>query len=184
MKKQLDEETALAIIYANTRRKPQHRKEDIITIAKSFEYLIKFYGSRKAVSEIVDLSEEMIRQFLTALELPKEIQKMIAERKIDSVDAVRNLATLDKKRQLETAKLFIGSNTDDSRDIKRLVNRGKISADEAKKFINKAKPKGLHVFVMDFDDDTYYAIKKKASSRKTKPAELVKKIVEDWIKKN
>lgn len=184
MKYKLDEETALAIIFANTRRKPQNRKEDILTIAKCFDYLEGLYKSRKAVIEKVDLSNEMIRQFLTALKLPKEIQNMIAQRKIDSVDAVRNLATIDgKDKQIETAKLYANLQSNDARDINRIIKGGKISTKEAEKIINKAKPKGVHIFVMDFDDDTYKTIIKAASSRKIKPAELIKKIVTDWFDK-
>lgn len=183
--KQLDEETALAIIYSNTRRKPESRKEDILTIAHCFNYLIKLYGSRKAVSEKTDLSEEMIRQFLTALKLPKDIQDMIADRKIDSVDAIRNLAALkDTKKQFETATIYVNSQSQDARDIKRLVKKGKLEAKEAKKIIEKAKPKGFHVFVMDFSDNTYKDIVKSSKSLKVKPAELVRKIVVEWLDKN
>lgn len=184
MKHKLDEKTALAIIFANTRRKPPSRKEDILTIAKCFDFLEGLYKSRKAVIEKVDLSNEMIRQFLTALKLPKEIQNMIAQRKIDSVDAVRNLATIDgRDKQIETAKLYASLQSKDARDINRIIKGGKISTKEAKKIIDKTKPKGFHVFVMDFDDDTYKTIIRVASSRKTKPAELVKKIVTDWLDK-
>ena len=185
MKHKLDEETALAIIFANTRRKPQNRKEDILTIAKCFDYLVELYKSKKAVTEKVDLSDEMIRQFLTTLKLPTEIQNMIAQRKIDSVDAVRNLATIrDKEKQIETAKLYASLQSKDARDINRIIKGDKISTKEAKKIIDKAKPKGLNIFVMDFDDDTYKTIMKEASSRKIKPAELVKKIVTDWLDEN
>lgn len=182
--KKLTEESALAIIYGNTRRKPENRKEDILTIANSFDYLIKLYGSRKVVSEKTGLSEEMIREFLTALKLPKEIQNMIAERKIDSVEAIRNLATLDDMKKIETAKIYANLQSMDTRDIKRLINEGKLEAKEAKNLIDKAKPKGFHVFVMDFDDETYKDIIKNAKSLKIKPAELVRKIIIEWLNKN
>jgi len=182
--KKLDEATALAIIYANTRRKPENRKEDIMTIARSFDYLIKLYGSRKAVSEKTDLSDEMIRQFLTALKLPKEIQDMISERKIDSVDAIRNLATLEDIKQIETAKIYSKSQSKDARDIKRLLNVGKLEVKEAKNLIDKAKPKKFHVFIMDFEDTTYQNIVKNAKLQKIRPADLVRKIVTEWLNKN
>jgi len=182
MKQKLTEEIALAIIYANTRRKPRNRKEDIITIANCFNFLYELYGSRKKVSEKTDLSEEMIRQFLCSLKLPNEIQDMIAKRKIDSVDAVRNLAAIsDYKKQKELAKLYYNMQAKDTRDIKRLVKKGNLSAVDAKKKISKAKPKGFNVFMMDFDDEIYKNIIRQASERKIKPAELVKRIVEEWL---
>ena len=75
--KKLDEESALAILFANTRRKK--RKEDLITIARAFEYLVNLYGSKEAVAKRVGLSTEMIREFLTVLKLPREIQKLVTE---------------------------------------------------------------------------------------------------------
>lgn len=182
--RKLNEETALAIIFGNTRRKPENRKEDILTIAHCFEYLVKLYGSRKTVSEKTGLSDEMIRQFLTALKLPKEIQNMIAERKIDSVDAIRNLATLEEIKQIETAKVYTKSQSKDARDIKRLLNEGKLDVKEAKNLIDKAKPKKFHVFIMDFDDTIYKDIIKNAKLHKMRPAELVREIVAEWLNKN
>lgn len=84
----LDEISALQIVFANIRRKK--RKENLVNIAKAFEYLVKNYGSLKAVAEKVGISAEMIRQFLSVLKLPVEVQELFSKREIDSVDAQRN----------------------------------------------------------------------------------------------
>lgn len=179
--KKLDEETALSILFANTKRKK--RNSDLLTIAKSCEYLVKLYGSQKAVAEKVGLSTEMIREFLTTLNLPIEIQNLVSERRIDSIDIVREISAIkEPSKQIAATEAFINSLSKDVRDIKRLVKDANVSVKEAKKVVLDAKPKGLHIFIMDFEDETYRAIIRQAKALKIKPAELVKGIVTDWLK--
>jgi len=182
--KALDEDTALSILFANTKRK--RRIEDLFTIAKACEYLVslKKYGSQRAVAEKVGLSAEMIRQFLTILKLPKKIQKLVAQRKIDSVDIVKEIAAIkDSSKQIAVASAFVNSLSKDARDIKRLLKNADLAIGDAKKIVLDAKPKGLHIFVMDFEDEIYRAIMGYSKSFKMKPAELVREIVTDWLKR-
>ncbi len=177
----LDEDTALAIIFANTKRKK--RKENLLTIAKAFEYLVKLYGSKKTVAERVGLSTEMIRQFLAVLKLPQDVQKLFSDRFIDSVDIAKELLVLkEPKKQVVAANAIVDLLSKDVRDIKRLIKRENLSVEDAKETILNSKPKGLNIFVMDFDDKTYQEIKKKSIELKIKPAELVREIVIDWLK--
>ncbi len=177
---ELDENTALAIIFSNIRRKK--RDKDLLTISESFDFLVKLYGSRKAVAEKVGLSPEMVREFLIAVKLPKEIQGLIRERKIDSVDSIREIYTVkDKKKQITISNRFKNSGTKDFRDINRLMKVAEVPIDDAIDIVSKAKPEGLHIFMMDFDDETYSDILRNASLLKVEPAELVKKIVQDWL---
>ena len=180
--KTLDEETALSILFANTKRKK--RNKDLITIAESCEYLTKLYGSQKAVAEKVGLSTEMIREFLATLKLPEEVQKLISDRKIDSIDIVREISVLrDPSKQIAAAKIFADSLSKDVRDIKRLIKDTSLPVAEAKKAVMESKPKGLHIFMMDLDDETYRAVVEQAKNMKVKPAELVRQIVLDWLQK-
>jgi len=181
MMKNLNENTALAIIFANTKRK--NRNVDLLTMAKCFEHLVKLYGSQKDVANKVGLSTEMIREFLIVLKLPIKIQKLVSERKIDSIDVVREISIIKYPlKQIIAAHAFINSLSKDVRDIKRLVKNGELPIEDAKKIVLDEKPKGLHIFIMDFDDETYQAIIKEAKTLKIKSAELVKGIVTDWLK--
>lgn len=180
--KNLDEETALSILFANTKRKK--RGTDLITIAKACEHLAKLYGSQKIVAEKVGLSTEMIREFLTALKLPQEVQELISDRRIDSIDVVREISVLkEPAKQIAAAKVFANSLSKDVRDIKRLVKDTDLSIGEAKEVVLESKPKGLHIFMMDFDDETYQALIGHAKAAKLKPAELVREIVTDWLER-
>lgn len=180
----LDEDTALAIVFANTKRKK--RIDDLLTIAKACEYLVKLnkYGSQQAVAKRVGLSAEMIRQFLTVLKLSKEIQELVSKRKIDSVDMVKEIAVIkDQPKQIAVAHAFMNSLSKDARDIKRLVKDVNLPSGDAKKTVLDAKPKGLHLFVMDFDDEMYQAILTNTKTLNVKPAELVREIIKNWLKR-
>lgn len=179
--KMLDEDTALAIVFANTKRKK--RKENLLIIGKAFEYLVELYGSQNAVAKKIGLSPEMIRQFLAVLKLPKEVQKIFSKRQIDSVDVAKELLALkNPTKQVTVAKAIVDSLSKDTRDIKRFVKRANVPVEDAKRTVLDAKPKGLHIFMVDFDDKAYRAIIEQAKELKIKPAELVREIVVDWLK--
>lgn len=184
--KDLDEETALAILFSNTKRKK--RTDDLLTIAKACEYLINLgkYGSQQAVAKTIGLSSEMIRQFLCVLKLPEKIQALVSERKIDSVDVVKEIAAIkDTSKQISVAYAIVDSlskNTKDTRDIKRLVKNVNFPVEEAKKTILNAKPKGLHIFILDFDNEMYKAIIEQSRTLRIKPEELVRNVIANWLK--
>lgn len=180
--KKLDEKTALSILFANTKYRKK-RKTDLLTIAKNCDYLVKLYGSKKAVAEKVGLSSEMIREFLVVLKLPKQIQDLVSDRKIDSIDIVREISVLkEPSRQIVASEAFINSLSKDVRDIKRLIKDANVSVKNAKKTVLDAKPEELHIFVMDFDNEMYQAIIENAKASRVKPTELVRGIVMDWLK--
>jgi len=177
--KVLDEETALAILFSNTKRKK--RDADLLTIAKSCDYLVSLYGSQKAVADKIGLSSEMVREFLTTLRLPIEVQKLIAEKKIDRVDVVREISVLkSSSKQIAIAEALANVPSKDVRDIKRLVRSG-LPIEDATKLVLDSRPKGLNVFVMDMDDTTYQVLLKKARTLKITPAELARNIIIEWL---
>lgn len=178
--KELDEATALSIIYANTKRKK--RSIDLIAFAKTFKYLVDLYGSKSALSKKVGLSTEMVREFLIPLKLSKEVQKLISERKIDSVDVIREISALrDPTKQIAAANAFTNSLSKDVRDTKRLIKEANLPVKDAAQVILDAKPKGLHILLIDFDDPTYNLLTKQAKKKKINPAELVREIVIAWL---
>jgi hypothetical protein len=179
--RRFDEDGAMAIVFANTKRKK--RTEDLLTVAEAFEFLAGRYGSTRAVAAKVGLSPEIVREFRKLLTLPEGIKQIVRSRKIDRLDIAYKIATLRNERsQIAGAKEAMGLTTDDVRDMKRLMEAGGLSARESKKQVLESKLKGLHVFVMDFDDATYRGILQEARRCKRPPAELVKGIVLDWVR--
>lgn len=180
--RKLDEDTALAIIFANTKRKK--RTENLLTIAETIEYLVDLYGSQKDVSEKVGLSNEMIREFRKILALPSEVQDMIRKRKIDRIDVAYRISMLNgPEKQIKAAKLISELPSDDVRDIKRLISIGGLSTEESKKKVLESKLKGFHVFFLDFDEYQYREILTHAKKEKQDPAEFIKRIIGDWLDK-
>jgi len=175
-----DENSALAILFANIRRKK--RNTDLVTIAEACKYLSELYGSQQAVAHKVGLSTEMIREFLTTLKLPVQVRRLISKRKIDGIDVVREISAIrTPAKQIAAAHKLANELSKDVRDIKSLIKKANLSVEDAKKKVSKAKPEGLHVFIIDFNEEMYRAITEHARSMKRKPAELVRKIVADWL---
>jgi hypothetical protein len=126
----------------------------------------------------------MIRQFLTVLQLPKSVKDLFLSRQIDSVDIAKELAALDdKKKQISAGKAIANSLSKDVRDIKRLIKNGHYNIEDAKKTILDSMPKGLNIFLLDFDDNTMQQLIKEARKRKIKSADLVRDIVIKWLEK-
>lgn len=180
--KELDENTALSIIFGNTKRKK--RSVDLLTVAKSCDYLAKLYGSQKAVGERVNLHSEMIRQFRSLLRLPDEIKEMISSRKIDRLDVAYRIAMIgNPKEQIVAARAIADLDmSKDIRDIIKLSRKSSSSIEDSKRRVIEAKPEGLHIFIMDFDEKTYSAIHTEAKKAGMEAAELVKKIVDEWFR--
>jgi hypothetical protein len=180
--KEINENTALSILFANTKRK--RRQVDLITIAESCGNLAHLYGSQAAVAKRVGLSSEMIRQFMSLLKLPEQVKNLVSTRKIDRLDVAYRIAMLkEPEKQVAAAKSIANlPSSKDVRDVVRLVTRGGSSVEESARRVMEAKPKGLHIFVIDFDDKTYETLGEKAKDLGISPPELVKQLVEEWLK--
>lgn len=175
-----NEKSALALLFGNTKRKS--RSTDLLTLAHAADYLVRRYGSQKAVASRLGLSAEMIREFLSALRLPSSVQAMIADRTIDRLDVVRELASLpDAESQVEAARIVAACASKDVRDIKRLVKHGGVEVTHAQKAVLDAKPKGFHIFLIDLSDEHYRALLNFSRDLSTGPAELARHIIVDWI---
>jgi len=179
--RKLDEQTALAILFANTKRKK--RTEDLVTIAEACEFLVKRYGTQTAVAQKVGLSPEMIREFRKLLTLPKQVKDMVRAREIDRLDVAYRISMLgDARKQMQIARQVAKLQSDDVRDIKRLVSSAGMSTRESQEKVLESKLRGLHVFIMDFNDEQYHAIMERARENRMDAAELVRQVVLRWLK--
>jgi hypothetical protein len=179
--RRLDEDTALSILFANTKK--TKRPADLLTVAESCHYLVNLYGASRIVAEKAGLSAEMIREFCSLLKLPGEVKNLIRDRRIDKLDVAYRLSTLGGPAEQVAAAgaLWSVPSSKDVRDIIRLVKRTHLPIEDAKRMVLEAKPKALHLFVVDFDDAAYVAITEHAKRLGLDPAELVRDIVADWL---
>ncbi len=179
--KGIDETKALSVLFANTRRKK--RKADLVTIAECCQYLAELYGSPGKVAEKVGLSNEMVREFLLVLKLPKEVLEMIRKRRIDSIDSVKVISSIkSQKMQITAAREMVDLKSKDVRDVVRVSKVSGKSIAEAKRTILNTDSQGTHIFVMDFDDETYSAIQELSRKAGKKAADFVSDLVKEKIK--
>jgi hypothetical protein len=121
---------------------------------------------------------------MSLLKLPEQVKNLVSTRKIDRLDVAYRIAMLkEPEKQVAAAKSIANlPSSKDVRDVVRLVTRGGSSVEESARRVMEAKPKGLHIFVIDFDDKTYETLGEKAKDLGISPPELVKQLVEEWLK--
>lgn len=176
------EQAALATVFANTRRK--RRTENLATIAEAFERLHRLHGSNEAVGKKVGLSAEIVREFRKVLTLTPEVLEMVRARKIDRLDHVRELAKITSPNaQLEAALEVARLGTKEVRHMRDMILVDDVSPAEAARIALEAKLKSLHVFVVDFDDNEYRAILERARVLKSTPADVVKRVITEWLRR-
>lgn len=109
---------ALAILISNTRSKK--RVLPLTEIAKWLMVAVQKLGSYSAVAERIGLSPQMVGQFSSVNRLVPSARRLVASRKLDSVDAVAHLAMLPEKHQKAVAEALESGEIDTS-DIRSVV---------------------------------------------------------------
>jgi hypothetical protein len=140
----------IARLLANTRRRK--RPNNIEEVAEDIKFLQAELGSLKKVSELVGVSGQMLRKFLSIDGLMPEIKGLIRSRKIDSVASIDILRRFNPEDQKAIAEEILGGkfgvdnmkvlsalyNIKPSEDIHCLMS--KVKASENKKiFVLKFK---------------------------------------------
>ena len=90
-------DTVIARLIANTRRKK--RPDNLNKIADDILWLSTNEGSLQKVSQIIGISTEMLKKFLSVKQLSFEMRKLVEERKIDSVTIVHLMKNFNSEDQ-------------------------------------------------------------------------------------
>lgn len=179
--RKFDEKKALATVFANTKRK--RRTADLLFVAEAFEYLVKHYGSQRAVADKVNLSPEIVREFRKILSLAPAVQEMIRNREIDRLDVAYRLSKIrDPALQLKAASKLRELDSKDIRDIERLVSGTGLSVADSKKEVLESKLKDLHVFILDFEEPDFELIAERARKRRVAPERLLRDMILQWLR--
>lgn len=179
-----DEIKLLAIIAAGTKRTPKKRKVSILKVAKALEDLHDFHSSRDAVSKIVKLSPEMIRQFVKLLSLTDEVKKLIKRGAINSVDIGYRISKLGGKDQIVLAENVLGKglSSDDVRNIvKYRIDNPSISITKAVKKVVDSKVRKVFVAYLGIDEKTNHRLDQEY--RKKDKSVLIKSLFEKSVGK-
>jgi len=117
---------ALAVLISNTRS--TKRPLSLTEVASSLDVAVEKLGSYSAAADRLGLSTKMLRQFSYVHRLSPAVRRLVATRKIDSVDAVAHLAMLKGPHQQAVARALVKGEiaTSDIRSIVQL-QRGRNS---------------------------------------------------------
>lgn len=179
---ELDEEKALAILFVNLKGS---KKKDYLATAKACRFLRKIYGSFAKVAEKVGVSSEIIREFDSLVDLPEEVKEIVSKRAIRLDTGYRISTKLQgKERQVAIAKAVADLNAFDARAIIEYAEKNPdMPASQVKSQVlgSKTVTERVHVFVLPLAEETFQALRTEATKMKTKPEELVKKIIQKWL---
>ena len=183
----MNEEEALSICFANLKGS---KDKDLLMTARALQYLrsLPKYGSNQKVAQAVGVSDEIVREFLTLLKLPKLIQDMFEQRQLRRLEQSRRLWQLSRTRPelLETvAKAISGLRSWDARQIiEHILRNPDITVAAAKDAVLRSrtiKEREFHVIAILPEDD-YRLLANEAKKMKVPVDELVTSVVQDWLR--
>lgn len=181
----MDRTEALAICFANLKGS---KHKDLLLTARALHYLksLPEYGSNSKVGSAVDVSGEMVRQFLALLELPRGIMEMIDRHELN-LEQSRRLWQLSNHRPaslLEAADAIKTLSAMDARHvIKYLIRHPELSVTEARNQLLDSKTvsqKEFHVITL-LSAEEYRSLTNAAQKRGLSPNALATNLVKRWL---
>lgn len=151
----------LAIIAAGTKRKK--RTVNILKVAGALNELYQTNNSLIAVSKIVKLSPEMVRQFLQLLKLTKEVKSLVKKGLINSIDTAYRISKLIPQNQEILAKSIV-NNKLCSRDVRAIVkykiDNPKVPMQKTISIVLESKVKKIYVAYLGIDKEIFEQLEK------------------------
>lgn len=182
----LNADEALAICIANLKGS---KDKDLLATAKALRYLrgLAQYPSNAKVGEAVGVSGEIVREFLTLLRFPPEIEALFEQKVLTGLEQGRRLWQLTKQRPEllnEMAKAMATMTAMDSRHLVSdiLKNRG-LSVTEAQKRMSEARTvreEEYHVIAI-LPTEQYKQLSRQAGNKRVSVDKLVTSIVQQWL---
>lgn len=172
-----------AIVFANVKGP---KDKDYLAVAHALDWVKSQpgYQSNKKVAERYPIGHEMVREFLTILKLPDEVQ-VLFERGLLKLEHGKKLYQLRDKPQLlqEVAQAITGLKAHQARDVVvHILNYPHLSVREAKEqVLASARPEPeFHVIAL-LNEREYKRIRRRATQKHIDVSELVSSIVRDWL---
>lgn len=180
----------LAICFANLKGQ---RAKDLLGTAKALSRLktLPEYKTNSRLGRTLGVSGEIVRQFLSLLALPTEVQDFLRDGKL-GLEHGRRLAQLQSKTRdsqltVRVATEMVGMSAHDGRAmVEHLLGHPGMSAEEARQAIAQSKPIEKHTYaiVASLDANLFNELRGRAATRKVSVNDLVKSIVERWLGEN
>jgi hypothetical protein len=183
---QYDKEILAKLLLSIGTRK-RWRAADPISTARQLEALIKV-APQKEIAKKLGVSQEMIREFLSLLTLPSNVQELVRARKI-SIDAGYRLSLIGNENYQEALAKSIVARTLTTKEVRGIVqsllkrNRD-MSVSEGVELVVKYRPvvDTEDLVVTSLDRVTFERLKAEAEKRATSVDLLLGEIVRPIIK--
>lgn len=187
MTSQFDRNGALAVCFSNLKGS---KDKDLLTTARALQYLkgLPEFGSNKRVAEQVGVSGEIVRQFISLLDLPPAVHDLIDQKKL-GLEQGRRLWELHRSRPsiVEAAAEAMASMTAmAARDLAEYLKRDSAaSVDDAVQALYDTKPQITrgHLVCALTNEDEFQALKARAKSLGISVNDLVTRITRQWLVK-
>ena len=138
---------SIAALILSTKRKT--RPLSLVQIAEELRTAINCFGDIQAVAERIGISTSMLKRFQCVDRLQRSLRLMVQTRKIDSVDAVAELASLSETDQDKLAKVLENEKfaTEDIRGFVRFFhNHPELSMTEITEKVRAGITRRLYVY--------------------------------------
>ena len=181
----MNENEALAVCFANLKGP---KDKQLLTTARALAFLKRLpkYGSNAKVGQAVGVSREVVREFLTLLQLPTRLHPLFEQNKL-GLEQGRKLWQLGRQRSEildDVAKTLTQMKAHDSRAlIDYVLKNPGISVSEATETIIRSRgtiEREYHVIALLSEED-YGHLVKSARNREVPADELVTLIVREWL---
>ena len=184
----LDRNGALAICFSNLKGS---KTKDLLRTATALKYLRELpeFGSNQSVGKRVGVSGEIVRQFISLLDLPPSIRHYFDNNDL-GLEHGRRLWQINQlcSQITEDAALAMTSMTAmEARDLVDYLKRNPSSSiDEALDALNQAKPviTEEHLVCALVSNSEYEALASLAKRKKLSVNDLVASITRLWLKEN
>ena len=182
----MDENDALAIAISNLKGA---KTKALIPTAQALRTLRNQCSSNAEVGKKVGVSREIVREFLSLLELPEEVQELLTEKRL-SLEHGRKLAQLNR-RQPELVPVVAKASTDlhahEVRELVELVLREPdVPVNESLARLQASRSvhtREYHVVAI-LGEEEFRTLERAARRLKLAPDELTSKIVREWLAEN
>ena len=184
----LDRNEALGICFRNLKGA---KTKELLQTARSLRFLREFpeFKSNRQLGEALGVSGEIVRQFISLLDLPNSVQSYF-ERGTLGLEQGRRLWQLNRTRPEiveEVAQTIESKTAMESRHlIEYLIRTPAASVKDGVKALEGAKTTTIHEYHIDaiLDEQAYRALDAQSRKRRIKVNELVSRIVNRWLEEN
>jgi len=182
----MNKEEAFVICFTNLKGS---KDKELIRTAKALQYLrnLPEYNSNNKVGKAVGVSGEIVREFLTILKLPNNIQVLFEQKKLRRLEQARRLWQLARNRPDildDTAKAISDMTAWDARHLVDFISRNpEKPVKDAKEAVMNSKTKIEHEFhvIALLSENEYRQLSQISRQKKMAIDALVTSIMQKWL---